>query len=92
MQLGFYSWSNRCLGVVPSRNLVSNIGHIGVHSKEKYWYHSLPIDEAFIISKHPDFIVANTKFDRWYFKNFRNESVITKTLSYAKKIKNKLRI
>jgi hypothetical protein len=87
-QLGFISWSNRCLGAVPNTNLVKNIGYVGEHSSKKLWFHNLSIENSYVIEKHPDFILANVNYDRWYFKKFRKTSF--SIIKFSKKLVRKL--
>lgn len=56
------------LSIVPSRNLVTNIGVHGVHTKSKSVAHFLPVDEKFAIVNEPKFILCNAYYDRYHFK------------------------
>lgn len=92
-QNGFLNWSNRQLGIVPAKNLVSNIGSVGTHSNQKLWYHDLSIDENFIITKHPDFILRNTIWDSYYFNNiFKKRGLGQRVLNKIIRLSNHLKV
>ncbi len=68
-QFGFSLVSNGALCIVPSKNLVTNIGFVGTHSSKASKYHNRAVDDEFIIKKHPDFILASRYYDDYHFKN-----------------------
>jgi hypothetical protein len=69
VQFGFTIWSNRGVGIVPSSNLITNIGLTGTHANgEAGLGHSLVANENYKISKHPDFCQTNFLYDDRYFK------------------------
>lgn len=69
VQFGFSIWSNRGIGIIPSSNLIQNIGLIGTHaSGDLSLGHCLTADEDYKISKHPDFFQTNYLYDDKYFK------------------------
>jgi hypothetical protein len=67
VQASFSIRSNRGLSIVPSKNLVKNIGLQGTHSSEIGKYHNIPIDEAFAIENHPLFIIPYVPYDNYCF-------------------------
>ncbi len=81
-QFSFYLRSNNALSIVPSTNLVSNIGYIGSHSNKKLWFHDLPVDNYYSIKSHPDFILPDVNYDTYHFKHHwnRKRSIIKRIL------------
>lgn len=63
------------LAIMPSKNLVTNIGIEGVHNKEKKYCHFIPGDDDYTVEKHPRFVVRNRTYDHWDFYNnyYRNK-------------------
>ena len=84
----FYLRSNNALSIVPSKHLVSNIGHIGTHSGSKLWFHDLPVDESYEIKSHPDFVLPDVNYDTWHFKHHwnRNTSIYKRVMRKVHKI------
>jgi len=74
-QFTFAIWSNNGLSIVPSCNLVSNIGIDGTHSNNISSFHFRPVNEKFKITKHPDFVIRNDWYDEYHFKNHWNKRV-----------------
>ena len=65
----FYSrMINNGLSIVPNKNLVTNIGIIGTHSDKKSSAHFREVDFDFVIDSHPEFVIADSKYDRLHFK------------------------
>jgi len=63
-------WENDGLCVVPSKNLVSNIGTYGTHfSGGERPFFNLPVDENFQIVSHPIKIERDIDYDTFHFKN-----------------------
>jgi hypothetical protein len=63
-------WKNEGLSIIPSKNLVSNIGLQGTHfSGERRPFFKLQVAENFIITKHPSRIERNSNYDTFHFKN-----------------------
>lgn len=79
-QWGFTMWSNRGVRIVPSENLISNVGVIGVHSKKQEASHLLPVSDTYRVIKHPDFILVNYLYDREYFNKYRKKISILNRL------------
>ena len=71
-QFSFTLRSNNAISIVPSRNLVSNIGYVGTHSKSKGYYNNRAVDENFSIRSHPDFILCDVNYDDYHFKHHWN--------------------
>lgn len=74
-QFGFAITSNGGLSIVPAKNLVSNIGHWGSHTKTKNRFHDRPVDENFKIISHPDFILRDNNYDIYHFEHHYNYKV-----------------
>ncbi len=66
-QANFVAKSNRGLSIVPSRNLVSNIGVYGTHSGSEGKYHNRVVDEEFRITTHPRFFIPFHKYETHSF-------------------------
>lgn len=63
-------WGNEGLSIIPSKNLVSNIGLQGTHfSGGKRPFFNLPVDQSYKIVTHPVRIERDTDYDDFHFKN-----------------------
>lgn len=71
-QFGFVISSNGGLSIVPSKNLVTNIGYEGTHSSNKTVFHDRPADETYSIKSHPDFVLPDVNYDTWHFQHHWN--------------------
>jgi hypothetical protein len=86
VQFGFAIWSNRGIGIVPSSNLITNIGLIGTHANGNPGLgHSLFAHEEYKISKHPDFFQTNYLYDDKYFKLCRERKPLLYRLIFKVK-------
>jgi hypothetical protein len=84
-QWDFTVFSNRGIGIVPSANLIKNIGIEGVHTKGTgQKVHFIHLNENFTVSKDPDFIQTNYLFDDEYFRIFLKK--VSKFKSMSRKI------
>lgn len=72
-QFGFALATNSHMCIVPIKNLVKNIGYIGVHSNQKSSFQNRPIDENYRILSHPDFILVDVNYDAYHFKHHWNK-------------------
>lgn len=61
------------LSIVPSQNLVTNIGVQGVHTGNKSEAHFSPVNEDFRINKEPQFILCNAYYDKQHFTQWINK-------------------
>lgn len=64
----FSCWANSGLTVLPSKNLVTNIGfgHDGTHTRTADGVaDALPLEELAFPLRHPPFVVRDTAADRW---------------------------
>jgi len=66
---GFSLRTNNHLCIVPRKNLVKNIGHIGTHSEKLCKFHNRATDDNFKIESHPDFILCDIRYDDYHFKH-----------------------
>jgi hypothetical protein len=85
-QLTFTCWSQSGLSIIPSTNLVSNIGFGAEASHTSYdepW-NNLPTEEIKFPLKHPSLIVRNAAADSFIQKFHYNQS-------FYKQVKNKLK-
>lgn len=67
-QWGYCRIKEYGLSIVPSRNLVTNIGIHGIHTDSKSKAHFIPVDEEFAIVNEPRFVLCNAYYDRHHFK------------------------
>ncbi len=87
-----YQWSytklkNGALGIVPSKNLICNIGSAsGAHSSGPY-IQDIPSEEMTSFEKHPKFVIAYKEFDEYHYKNHIHKSIIKRIFSKLKKYK-----
>lgn len=88
IQFGFAITSNGGLSIVPSKNLVTNIGYKGTHSETRNKFHDRPVDENYKILSHPDFVSSDANYDAYHFKHHWNNktSIIRKTIQKINKI------
>lgn len=81
-----YQWQfsiffNNGLCIVPQKNLVSNLGdNVGTHLEGPVEYFNQEIDENFIISKHPDVIIRNIKYDHIRFHRLHGKKKLYKRI------------
>ncbi|MDY0199932.1 MAG: hypothetical protein RBR40_02975 [Tenuifilaceae bacterium] len=81
------------LYIVPSTNLISNIGDYGLHARGKTKYHYTDFDKSFIVKKHPENIECNVEYDKYHFRNYINkkrrfmERLILRVKSMIKSLK-----
>ncbi|MBU0460074.1 MAG: hypothetical protein KJ771_04665, partial [Nanoarchaeota archaeon] len=68
-QFGFTILKNAGLCIVPAKNLIHNIGHIGTHSRQKSTLQDLKADENFKITKEPLFVLPNQEYEICHFNN-----------------------
>ncbi len=88
-QRWFYSrMVNSGLSIIPAKNLVSNIGISGTNSDKKNWAHFQDVDSSFKITSHPGFIISDSKYDEYHFKNIihRKKSLYHRILHKSIKI------
>ena len=64
----FAFFSNGGLSVVPSKNLIENIGKYGVHSNSRTSFHELKAAENYVIENEPSFIISNKEYDYVHYK------------------------
>ena len=60
------------LSIIPSVNLSSNIGVVGLHARGKTDSHYRLYDENFTVRNHPSKIDCNIEFDKHHFKKHIN--------------------
>lgn len=89
-QFGFTLSSNGGLSIVPTKNLVTNIGYMGTHSSYKNNFHDRPVDQHFKIISHPDFILPDVNYDEYHFRHHWNKgpSIHKKILKKIQKFIN----
>lgn len=91
IQFGFYCRRTGALGIVPSKNLVRNIGYIGTHpSKEDSYLYTLPAETIFSYgTKEPLTVSLNKEYELSYFKKFIKKqmpSIYVRVLNKIKRI------
>jgi hypothetical protein len=60
------------LSIIPSHNLVTNVGFVGTHSENRSNAHLIPVKEDYTITKEPKFVLCNMKYDAYHFKKIIN--------------------
>lgn len=94
-QFNFIIKSNGTLSIVPTRNLVKNIGILGTHSSTEGKFHNRSIDDNFKIVSHPKFVIPYNKYDFYSFMKHYGEAkrfhkrVFRKILKFINVFKNK---
>ena len=89
-----FQMTMRCnggFGVVPKKNLVSNIGVFGVHNSSfNKDIHNKPLQntEKYPIDKHPPFVVSDFKFTNKFFNKITNKKMpfYKRAINYLKKL------
>lgn len=71
-QFGLTILMNNGLCIMPVKNIVTNIGYSGIHTKSKNKYHERKVDEKFKITSHPDFVICDVNYDTNHFKKHWN--------------------
>lgn len=82
----FSSIKEGAFGIIPSINLVSNIGHLGEHNKTKnelVHNKDILLSETFTIIKHPPFVVPDYKYDQYVFHIFHKRRSINNRIRRA---------
>jgi len=87
----YYHRVNDKLSIIPRVNLTSNIGVFGLHAKGQTEHHFRPVDESFVVKKHPVRVICFTDFDKHHFKTYINKKSPL-ILRAIRKIKRILRI
>jgi hypothetical protein len=66
----FYSRiSNNSLSIMPTSNLVSNIGAIGTNSDVSKMHYFKSVNDNYQINTHPNFVFEEEAFDTYHFNN-----------------------
>lgn len=61
------------LSIVPSQNLVTNIGVQGVHTGKESEAHFFQVNEDFEIKDDPQFVLCNAYYDKRHFEQWINK-------------------
>lgn len=77
---------NDHLSIIPRVNLTSNIGVEGLHARGITEHHFRPVDNDFVVERHPNKVECFTDFDRYHFNTY-----INKKRPFLNRIKNKLK-
>ena len=77
------------LSIIPSYNLVTNIGFFGVHTDKKSSVHLIPINENFVIKNEPLFVLCNIDYDNYHFKRiiYKKRNIFMRVYRKIKKTK-----
>ncbi|MCB2219435.1 MAG: glycosyl transferase [Bacteroidetes bacterium] len=65
--LYFFRINNR-MSIIPKVNLTTNIGVYGLHARGRSKFHFKPMDEDFVVKKHPEKVECFVEFDRHHFQ------------------------
>ncbi len=63
---------NSGLSIVPSKNLIHNIGDIGVHSIGLNYHHLIQKHEDYELKAEPKYVICDNKYSELYFKKLTN--------------------
>lgn len=58
---------NQSLSIIPSVNLSSNIGVVGLHARGQVDTHYRTFDEGFVVKQHPEKVVCYDDYDKYHF-------------------------
>lgn len=71
-QAGFTVIKNCGLSIVPSQNLIHNVGSIGTHSTRQLKVHEIPKYESYKLVNEPQFVTPNAQYELFHFRNHIN--------------------
>lgn len=82
----FYTRLKTGLGIVPSHNLIHNIGNIGTHANSLV-NTDMPAEEMPEKLRHPKYVIVNREYDLYHFEHFlsKKSSFLTKTVGKIKR-------
>ncbi len=87
-RLGIAIMKNGGLSIVPAKNLIQNVGIIGLHSKGKNFTHELQAVKNFTFLREPKFIIVNHEYELLHFNTHIKK--IMGTASFYKRTINKV--
>lgn len=90
----FTTWINNGLSIIPSKNLVSNIGfgNAATHTTDvTSKLANMKVDNFFQIKKHPEIILANYKYDKINALNLFEHEGYPRILRLLKRIQSRLK-
>lgn len=67
-RFGFAVLSNGGLSIVSAKNLIQNVGIIGLHSNAKSFVHRLQAASDYTFSREPMFIMVNHEYEIYHFR------------------------
>ena len=89
-----YQWAYTCLfnnglSIVPSLNMISNIGYVGVHTKARTRNHDLPVFAIELDQMiHPVHVMPNRLHDDPFFEMGFNKSLASRIRKFFSKLFN----
>lgn len=84
----FTMYCNSGFGIVPSKNLIKNIGVFGAHSNGVSVSHKREVFEDFTFENEPDFVCLNRDYEIYHYKKNINPP---KLLKFIRRIINRIR-
>lgn len=92
--MGFTAKSEGSFGIIPTKNLVMNIGCLGAnHSgcNPLIHYRTTSTDNKYTINNHPSFVVPDYRHDQYFFKHFyyKNTMLSKRIIRKVKKLVHK---
>lgn len=69
----YYHRIKNSLSIIPRINLTSNIGITGFHALGKTKHHFRPVDEDFVVKKHPESVECFIDYDKHHFNTYFNK-------------------
>lgn len=87
---GYFRITRKMLSIVPRSHLTSNVGVFGLHGNGLTKAHFLPIDDNFIVRKHPKEVIWNKQYDIYHFNKWIKTPFYKRFLLRIKRILHKL--
>lgn len=85
-QFVFSILSNNGLSIIPSKNLIENIGYQGTHFSGKTKLQLLKAENNYSVKKEPVFILPNRLYENFYFRNTLITKVQNVILNFIRRI------
>lgn len=82
----FYTRLKTGVGIVPSHNLIHNIGYVGTHS-DAIVNTDMPAEEMPDNLRHPHFVMVNRQYELYHYKNHINKRTSLFLRAWCKMIK-----
>lgn len=67
IQFVYAQFKNAGLSIVPSKNLIHNIGYVGTHFSGMTSFNLIKASENYEIKRHPVFVLPNFEYEKYHF-------------------------